>query len=123
MPGELDAAYTERANLVALLAALYPSYWDYADPQCPKWPVVFVELPTGQASWHFSPDDWWIGACIPRRHGAVWDGHTTEQKYQRIRNLILEIEKGNAHRGSVAQMEEQRGEDPCAEVRTLPDPQ
>lgn len=94
-PTPLDAAYTERAHLVALLAQLYPSGWDYADPSTPDWPIVFIDLPTGQATWHVSPNDWWIFACVPRRHGATWDGHTTEQKYQRIRDLIAETEKNH----------------------------
>ena len=92
----LNAAYTERANLVALLAQLYPSGWDYSDDT--TWPIVYIDLPTGQAAWHISPDDWWICACVPRRHGSQWDGHTTDEKYQRIRHLIEEIDKGNQPR-------------------------
>jgi len=38
----------------------------------PEWPVAFIELPTGQVSWHLA------------QHPVVWDGHTTEQKYERI---------------------------------------
>lgn len=45
------------------------------DPQEPEWPVVFIELPTGQVSWH-----------VPQ-HEVVWDGHTTEEKYQRIKEF------------------------------------
>lgn len=37
--------------------------------------VVYLELPTGQVSWH-----------LPA-HPTGWDGHSTEQKYQRIRML------------------------------------
>lgn len=92
---DLNAAYTERTHLVALLAQLYPSGWDYADPSTPDWPVVFIDLPTGQAAWHISPEDWWICACVPRRHNAERDGHTTAEKYQRIRDLIFEIEKNH----------------------------
>jgi hypothetical protein len=46
------------------------------DPEEPEWPVVFIELPTGQVSWH-----------IPQ-HGIPWDGHTTEEKFERIRRFI-----------------------------------
>lgn len=113
----LNSAYTERTNLVALLAAIYPSGWDYADPACPDWPVVFIDLPTGQASWHISREDWWICACIPRRHGAEWDGHTTAQKYQRIRDLIAAIDKGDERnlRGASRRMSE-----PTATPTTAP---
>ena len=81
---DVRALYTERAQLVALLAALYPSSWEYTDPQAEGWPVVYVELPTGQASWHISPDDWPLFSHVPRNPAAQWDGHTTEQKYARI---------------------------------------
>lgn len=94
----LRTAYTERATLIALLAALYPSGWDYSDPEYPDWPVVYIDLPTGQASWHIHPDDWWIFANVERRHNAQWDGHSTDEKYQRIRHLIAAIEAGTQPR-------------------------
>lgn len=46
------------------------------DPKLPEWPVVFIELPTGQVSWH-----------LPQ-HGEAWDGHSTEEKYERVHALI-----------------------------------
>jgi len=46
------------------------------DPEQPEWPVVFIELPTGQVSWHIA------------QHGREWDRHTTEEKYGRIRKLL-----------------------------------
>lgn len=42
------------------------------DPNEPGYVVVYIELPTGQVSWH-----------VPV-HDRPWDGHTTEQKYRRI---------------------------------------
>lgn len=48
------------------------------DPAEAEWPVAFIELPTGQVSWH-----------LPQ-HPVAWDGHTTEEKYQRIRRFIDE---------------------------------
>jgi hypothetical protein len=38
----------------------------------PEWPVMYIELPTGQVSWH-----------IPQ-HTKGWDGHTTPEKYNRV---------------------------------------
>jgi hypothetical protein len=38
----------------------------------PEWPVMYIELPTGQVSWH-----------IPQ-HVKGWDGHTTPEKYSRV---------------------------------------
>jgi hypothetical protein len=48
------------------------------DPADPHPVVVYLELPTGQVSWHL-PDD-------GRHHGqpayaGEWDGHTTAEKY------------------------------------------
>lgn len=43
------------------------------DPKEPEWPVVYIELPTGQVSWHMP------------QHPIEWDGHSTHTKYERIR--------------------------------------
>ena len=49
--------YRERARLVAALARLYPASLERADPSPGFEWVVYVDLPTGQASWHVSDDD------------------------------------------------------------------
>jgi hypothetical protein len=54
------------------------------DPLQPEWPVVFIELPTGQVSWH-----------IPA-HEPAWDGHTSEEKYERIRTYIQQVYERSA---------------------------
>jgi hypothetical protein len=46
------------------------------DPDESEWPVVFIELPNAQISWHLSA------------HPLKWDGHTTEEKFERIRKFI-----------------------------------
>lgn len=46
------------------------------DPAEPEWPVIYIELPTGQVSWH-----------LPQ-HPVAWDGHDTEEKYRRCRAFI-----------------------------------
>lgn len=46
------------------------------DPKEPEWPVVFLELPTGQVSWHVE------------QHAVDWDNHTLEEKYARIDEFI-----------------------------------
>jgi hypothetical protein len=96
MSDALDAAYRERAHLLAHLAALYPSHIGI-DPSEPDWPVVYVETDAGQLSWHLSADDLPLFAHVPRGE-ADWDGHTTEQKYQRLDNLTRTV----AARGAVA---------------------
>jgi hypothetical protein len=86
----LDKVYDERNHLVALLARMYPSglkrtaieNWD------PEWHnCVYIEFPWGQASWHFHDRDAYLFQGLPEYH-RQWDGHTTEQKYEAIRNGI-----------------------------------
>lgn len=48
------------------------------DPNEEEWPVAYIELPTGQVSWH-----------LPR-HVKEWDGHTTEEKYRRIHDYAAQ---------------------------------
>jgi hypothetical protein len=82
-----NGAYRERAHLVALLAALYPSTWNYGDASEPGWVVVYVELPTGQCSWHVGENDLSLFEHVERDDSTIWDGHTTPEKYQRIARL------------------------------------
>lgn len=82
---DLDRTYRERARLVALLAMIYPSTLG-DDPELPEWRVVYVRLPTGQASWHISPHDLDLFAHVGDGTEG-WDGHTTEEKHQRIEAL------------------------------------
>lgn len=86
----LSAAYRERAHLTAHLAASYPAVLvEGADASAPDWPVLFVKLPTGQASWHISPTDLDLFSHVRRTMAGmpdapVWDGHSTEEKYARV---------------------------------------
>lgn len=80
----LDIVYRERHHLVAHLAAAYPSILVYgADPGAPDWPVLFVDLPTGQVSWHIAPRDIDLFKHVTVGTGT-WDGHTIDEKYERL---------------------------------------
>lgn len=68
------------------------------DPSEPEWPVAYIELPTGQVSWH-----------LPQ-HPVAWDGHTTEEKYRRV-----DAYAGTATRGCAA------SETPSCATSTAPD--
>lgn len=48
----------------------------WLDAKEPNWPVVYIELPTGQVSWHIPFDE------------NRWDGHSTEEKYRRIEKFF-----------------------------------
>lgn len=89
---EQTSVYRERAHLVAYLASLYPSVIAYSDPQEPDWPVIYLTTPAGQLSWHLSGDDLdlfeHVPVVEPDDWRAKWDGHTTEQKYERLATLV-----------------------------------
>lgn len=84
-----DLAYEERNRLVAALARLFPSGvrktsiegWDPAWQNC-----VFIDLPTGQASWHFHDREAHLFDGLPA-YDKPWDGHTTPEKYVRLAAL------------------------------------
>jgi len=88
----LNAAYRERAHLVALLAAIYPSHIGPAPDTDPSWSIVYVQLPTGQASWHIARSDMPLFAHVPTSDPTKthWDGHTTAEKYERIARLAAD---------------------------------
>lgn len=83
-----DAAYAERNRLIALLAAIFPSSLEPTTEPEEGWSwICFVDLPTGQATWHIPDGELRLFGHVSRTHGRVWDGHTTEQKYRRIADL------------------------------------
>lgn len=49
--------------------------------------VIIVDLPTGQASWHVHDSEMELFQHLPRNQGRVWDGHSVEEKYARLREL------------------------------------
>lgn len=86
---ELDAAYRERAQLLALLAALHPSVIAPApDVDEPGWQILYLRIGGKQASWHIAPQDAQLYAHVEHvpvdDSRAQWDGHTTEEKYANI---------------------------------------
>ncbi|WP_329271888.1 hypothetical protein [Streptomyces sp. NBC_01451] len=89
---ELDI-YAERAHLLAVMVALFGGALSYTDPQTPDWPVLYVESPTGQLSWHIHPDDVWLFPNVPVVDNYPWDKHTTRVKYKRVRNLVAQLPK------------------------------
>lgn len=93
---ERDKAYEERANLVAYLAAVYPSEVVEAESDSGAWWLVFVTTPSGQMSWHIHEDDLELFPWLLNKPetGVKWDGHTTEQKYQRLRELSRTVATG-----------------------------
>lgn len=82
-----DTNYDVRYGLVLEIMCLankmgYPN-GVRIDESEPEWPVFYIELPTGQVSWHMPA------------HKHIWDGHTTEEKFQRIKNYVGGNYNGN----------------------------
>lgn len=75
-----DTDYTLRNPLI-LEAMYFAQMLGYPtgfriDLEEPEWPIAFIELPTGQVSWH-----------VPQ-HAKSWDGHSTEEKMARVSRFI-----------------------------------
>lgn len=91
MTAQLNAVYRERNHLAAALARVYPSGikktaiegWDAEWHNC-----VYIDSPMGQLSWHYHDSDADLFQGLPEYSGS-WDGHTTEEKYDRLTRLIL----------------------------------
>jgi len=85
----LDAAYLERNQVVAALARSYPAGIAQTPIEgwAPEWwGCVYIDLPTGQASWHYHVREAHLFAGLPAYAGK-WDGHTTAEKYARLARL------------------------------------
>ncbi|WP_199808816.1 MULTISPECIES: hypothetical protein [Streptomyces] len=92
---ERDGAYRERAQLLAWLTALHPSsavITPASDIDEDGWHLLYLVAGGWQMSWHIAPRDVplfqhveLVETADPR---ARWDGHGTEQKYQRIRQHV-----------------------------------
>ena len=107
-----DGAYRERNQVVALAAALafelhnlgFEPFdaWrsehveDPNVPWDPEWRhVVYIQIPKGalitesaQLSWHVHDSEISLFEFLPLRLTNAWDGHTTEEKYERIRRYV-----------------------------------
>lgn len=85
--------YQERSELIAFPVALFGGVLSYNDPQSPQWPVLYVESPEGQLSWHIDPHDLHGFQHVPVVQDYPWDKHSTELKYERIRKLVQKLPK------------------------------
>jgi hypothetical protein len=86
-----DAAYAERNQCVALIARLVMKMGGFAgvtktaiEGWEPEWHnCIYINLPTGQVSWHFHDREAHFFTGIPRIN-TIWDGHDTPEKYRRV---------------------------------------
>lgn len=88
----LKRLYTERTLLIRALAKALPTLstkyglaWDKARTDTDPWRYVFfIDLPTGQVSWHIHINDLMLLEDIPAYKGT-WDGHTDAEKTERLK--------------------------------------
>jgi len=86
-----DGAYLERNKCVAFMArtALELGYRTGTartaiEGWSPDWHgCVYIDLPTGQVSWHYHDSQAWLFDKLPPYEGT-WDGHDTPEKYRRV---------------------------------------
>lgn len=87
-----DGAYSERNRLVAALSKLFPASLERHPEDDKTWEddwrwIVFMDLPTGQASWHLHDSELMNFGHLPRGQGRKWDGHSNDEKYARLAAL------------------------------------
>ncbi len=46
--------------------------------------ILVIETPEGQMTWHFHDSEMYLFRYFPPFPNYKWDGHTTEQKYERL---------------------------------------
>jgi hypothetical protein len=90
---EKHKAYWERNQLVAALSKFFPASLERHPESDKDWDndwrwVVYIDAPTGQLTWHIHDSHLGMFDHLPRLKGRIWDGHSTPQKYDRLRNLI-----------------------------------
>ncbi|MFJ8054922.1 hypothetical protein [Streptomyces sp. NPDC096142] len=92
---DLDGAYRERAQLLAWITALHPAtsvITQSPDVDEDGWQLLYLVAGGWQMSWHIHPRDTDLFRHVTvvdvTDVRAQWDGHGTEQKYERIHNHV-----------------------------------
>lgn len=82
--------YRQRAHVVALLSALYPSVLTF-DASEDAWPVLYIATSEGQLSWHINFRDLDLFEHVPTVNPmdprARWDQHSSGTKHTRLQRL------------------------------------
>lgn len=123
----LEVAYGERNRCVYLIVLLAQAlglrvgmgrHIDKEDvPWDDEWRnVVYVDLPSGQVSWHIHDSEMTWGFDALPKYPDPWDGHTTSLKYRRLRmpEPLPDVKKiCAAERERCAELAEKVGTDPA----------
>lgn len=77
-----EEAYFDRNMAVQVLTKMANQLgYNIGIKDDPEWPILYIDLPTGQVSWHI-PRNELIGT-YPKYTGK-WDGHDVEEKRNRL---------------------------------------
>lgn len=90
-----DGAYLERNRLVAAFCRLALELgWNAGKARTAiegwseEWHgCIYIDTPSGQVSWHYHDSHDHLFDDLPDYDGK-WDGHTTDQKYERLNELL-----------------------------------
>lgn len=87
----LSAVYNERDRLVAFLSSCHPSYITKHKEGEPGFQfLIVIETPQGQMTWHIKDKEIKLFPHLEFKEDYEWDGHTTREKYKRLKKLIGE---------------------------------
>ena len=85
----LDDAYYDRNQTVQALAKLAQQLGMkvglHQDPDLPGWPVLMIDLPTGQVGYHL-PENEVVGEWPV--YEKNWDGHSLAEKRERVARFL-----------------------------------
>jgi hypothetical protein len=79
----IDALYRERASLLGLIAASYPSHIQWTTGE-PGFASLYIQLPTGQTTWYIADDDVDLLQHVRTDVLESWDGHDVGVREQRV---------------------------------------
>ena len=91
LENQKNNAYAERNELIAFMTTLYDSHLCRHPDSDKEWEdewrwIVCIHSPAGQLTWHVHQTELpkFYHLKVEENH---WDGHTTEEKYERIRQI------------------------------------
>lgn len=109
---KLDEVYYDRNLCVALLARLcmsnrWPAGTTKASDAEPGFSrVLIIETPEGQISWHYPDEMEPFFAAFQKFPDDAWDGHTTPEKFERMKRVLEQIDQITAQ---LSRMREESG--------------
>ncbi len=125
-----DELYAHRAALTAVLATIgainedsWRSKLHHPDdgPMFDGYFIVGIELPGGPISYHYPLSDWDLFGAVPvLEHAPKWDGHTSADVVQRLRDFTAHLEQAVAEGRAVQEQAHAAAEKVVEEAEQAP---